>query len=173
MQNKLHFIQYNHYVLHFDIMMMFFFCSSWSPVEPLTSQSATPKAAVNHASHFPMALWFDPKLSHTVTIVILWLPVTRILFSCNIRCWLDSSITKGKRSIMFDQSLRVKNAAGPWWEHRIPDASDLFFEEVPDPTASTQPTMLKSQTNLTWRVTQSLLSQRRLKSRPKGSRSAG
>ncbi|TRY88660.1 hypothetical protein DNTS_025681, partial [Danionella cerebrum] len=45
----------------------------------------------------------------------------------------------------------VKNAAGPQLQKRIPDASDPLFEAVPDPTASTRPAMLKSQTKLTWR----------------------
>lgn len=82
----------------------------------------------------------------------------------NIRWWLYSSLTKGKCSIMFNQSSRVKNV-GPWWGNRIPDASDLsFWSKLWSHSIllfkSTHQVMEGSQTKLTWRVTQRLLSQR-------------
>lgn len=174
LHNKRQFILYNQYVLHFaDIMMLFFFYAVSLIITNRTVDISicAPESCCQSCSIFQWHYGLIPS-SRTHGQWLFCGFLRHIFSSGNIRWWLDSSITKGKRSIMFDQSLRVKNAAGPWWEQRIPDASDLFFEEVSDPTASTQPTMLKSQTKLTWRVTQSLLSQRCLKSRQKGTRSA-
>lgn len=80
--------------------------------------------------------------------------------------WLrDASTTKGKRSIMFNQSLRVRNAGLGGRAQFLRQAGALPLFEAASwshsiaPFTSTQAAMLKSQTKLTWRVTQSLLSQ--------------